>query len=90
MTETRAHGKFFLEKTTGKSFTEAYRMLYVLFLSFFYSMVMLKIHPTFPIRERRRGRSLHLIALYVLSKKVLEKRKASFQMLSEQRYGNVR
>lgn len=62
-------------------------MLYVLF---FNSMVVLKIHPTFPIREWRRGRSLHLIALYALSKKVLEKRKASFQMLSEQRYGNVR
>lgn len=55
-------------------------------------MVTLKIHSTLPVRERRRGRSLPLIAFVCSSKEreCLRKRKAGSQMLSEQRYGNVK
>lgn len=87
MAENRACGKLFPEKNHGKKFC---RVSHGIICTYFSSRVTLKIHSTLPLRERRK-RSLCLIALYVLpKKKVLEKRKAGFQMLSEQRYGNVR
>lgn len=57
----------FLEKDNWKKF---HRSSHVAICTFFFSsMVTLKIHSTLPIRERRRGRSLHLIALCVPPKK---------------------
>lgn len=78
MTETRAHiDFFFLKETTGKSFR---RGSHDAICTFFSSMVTLKIHSTFPVRERRRKRSLHLIALYALSKKeCLKKERQAFR-----------
>lgn len=61
---------------------------------FFSSTVTLKIHPTLPVGEKEGGGGEALLFdSFVCSseeRECLKKRKAGFQMLSEQRYGNVR
>lgn len=66
MTETRAHGKFFLERQLEKVSQRLIRC----YMSFFpFPWWDLKFIPHSLLKKRRRGRSLHLIALYVPPKK---------------------